>query len=302
MPIATHSPISSFQGESFRTQSTIELNPFAAPHRSPSQIMVQEAMIIAGRLAAKYCQARSLPVSFRGQEHPAQGCMEKYGSKEISDYAEKMVTEALLHVDPVSGSLADHAYQKLIPFQHSAFGSIDSKPHFSMGIEDGYVRTTSPLRRYQDMHTHYQIQSSILGTPLPFSSETTARIIERQDIIQKKTKIFQNISKRYWMLEFLRRQSFQEDKSLIAKDLGFTKNAFRPYNRKEDGKDNLHTAIVIKADYSGKPEVIVSLPYLGGFRGHMVPKDFHICEVGDEITVLVDCVAPDRGFFRLIEI
>lgn len=314
VPIAPHTPSASFQHRAFAHTTTIEVNPFAASSRSPSQVMVEEAMIIAGRVAAKYCTERSIPVSFRGQCTPIEGSLEKYGGHQddISLVAQSVLDEAVSLVDPISGILTDEiVYQKLLPYQSAAFGSTTPVSHFSMGIPDGYVKTTSPLRRYQDMHSHYQIQSSLLGeSRLPFSLDETMAIVQRQDLIHRQTRAFQNQSKRYWTLEFIRRQALlqRDEKSFVAPDPGLGKDAFLAFDRKKrsSGGDGglIYTAVVMKVmeDARFGPDVFCSLPYLGGFKTFITSRPGSKCQVGDRISVVVDYVCADRGYIRLLQI
>ena len=45
----------------------------------------------------------------------------------------------------------------------SAQASIDPKRHSGMGLE-AYSRATSPIRRYTDIITHFQIKNHLAGT------------------------------------------------------------------------------------------------------------------------------------------
>ncbi|CAA6659506.1 unnamed protein product [Spirodela intermedia] len=71
--------------------------------------------------------------------------------------------------------------------------------HGILGIP-GYVQFSSPIRRYVDLLAHYQRDS------LPFSATQMEGLVAAVNTQGKIARKLSNISLRYWLLEFLRRQ------------------------------------------------------------------------------------------------
>ena len=88
--------------------------------------------------------------------------------------------------------------------------SLQTKAHWQLGIPEGegYVRVTSPLRRYGDMVAHWNIKAALLaerngGRPYVFSEQWLTRFA--QDLLVREAQIdgSQQMDQRYWQLKFV---------------------------------------------------------------------------------------------------
>ncbi|KAI8816078.1 uncharacterized protein EV422DRAFT_501666 [Fimicolochytrium jonesii] len=183
---------------------TITLKPDAPGILSPAHMMVAECMIMAGRVAAKWCTEHNVPGIYRGQmsiiEHG-----HKLGRKEE---ATLLMKNAYAAIDKPSGVMPFMAYMNLVPLMPPAAVSATPIPHLSMGIGNntGYMKVTSPLRRYKDMVAHWNMKASMLGQPYPFGPEAVAEIATRLRELERRTSALNNRSNQHWSYEWLRRK------------------------------------------------------------------------------------------------
>ncbi|MEY2985435.1 MAG: hypothetical protein RLZZ568_2052 [Cyanobacteriota bacterium] len=149
---------------------------------SVSRQLVAEMMILAGEVAGRFCQAENIPVPFRGQPQP-----------------ELPPDEELLQLP--AGPVRECAVRRCMP--RSEVGITPSR-HASLGL-DVYSQATSPIRRYTDMLTHFQIKAYLRGDRLPFTRDEMQQILFSVMPSSKEASLVERQTNRYWGLEFLRR-------------------------------------------------------------------------------------------------
>ncbi|XP_047340876.1 ribonuclease II, chloroplastic/mitochondrial-like [Impatiens glandulifera] len=159
------------------------INLYVENQAEPAMRLVSEMMILCGEAIATYGSSNNIPLPFRGQPQ---------SNIDVSAFAH-------LPEGPVRSSAivrvmraAEMDFRK--PVRHGVLGL------------PGYVQFTSPIRRYMDLLAHYQVKAFLRSDSLPFSSgqlEGMASIVNMNVRIKKKLG---NISLRYWVLEYLRRQ------------------------------------------------------------------------------------------------
>lgn len=149
---------------------------------SVSRQLVAEMMILAGEVAGRFCQAENIPVPFRGQPQP-----------ELPPQDELLLLPA--------GPVRECAVRRCMP--RSEVGITPGR-HASLGL-DVYSQTTSPIRRYTDLLTHFQLKAHLRGDPLPFSGEEIQQILYSVMPSSKEASLVERQTNRYWGLEFLRR-------------------------------------------------------------------------------------------------
>jgi exoribonuclease-2 len=161
---------------------------------SPSRQLVAEMMILAGEVAGDYCQQNNLPVPFRGQPQP-----------------ELPPEEELLLLPP--GPVRSCALRRCMPRSEL---SITPNRHFSLGL-DTYTQVTSPIRRYTDLLTHFQIKAHLRGDKLPFSSEQIQEILYSVTSSTIEATSVERQTNRYWGLEYLRRNEGEIWQALLLR-------------------------------------------------------------------------------------
>ncbi|KAH5043271.1 hypothetical protein HBI74_014200 [Parastagonospora nodorum] len=117
----------------------------------PSHI-VEEMMILACSTAASWCTERKIPVIFRGTI--------AMPNSDASSSEESKLREMLSRLEQQQ----DRASYKLISQYMNSLGRAISHssplPHRIIAVP-GYVRVTSPLRRFSDMIAHWQIEAAL---------------------------------------------------------------------------------------------------------------------------------------------
>jgi hypothetical protein len=189
-PSLVHNFTQTSSPELFTGLPRISLSASTFAEASPAHRVISEIMVLAGRVAARFTKERGIPSLYRGQEPPAGGLAafdelhklkNEYGQLEASDVESRSI--------------------KFAP----GYVSIEPAKHCVMGITDdfGYVRATSPLRRYGDMVVHWQIKSALLpsshplgGKPPPFSRDELVKIALQTEPVAKAAK---NVGKRATM-------------------------------------------------------------------------------------------------------
>lgn len=151
---------------------------------SQSRQTVAEMMILAGEVAARYGEAHELAIPFRSQPEP-----------------ELPSDNELLQLP--SGWVRDSAIRRCMP--RSEMG-INPARHATLGL-DYYSQVTSPIRRYTDLLAHFQLKAHLRGESLPFSPEEMTELTQGVSTAAYEAVTVERQTKRYWALEFLRREA-----------------------------------------------------------------------------------------------
>ncbi len=181
--------------------------------------MVSDLMIIAGDVGASWCSERNIPIPYRGiLRNPEPASPPEVFKREVLDpkiaksgHAEQ--SDLLRYMRLVGQSQTSDR-----PLEHTALGL------------PAYCKATSPLRRYIDMYTHWQIEAairheaatgtSLVGGPtaddtyLPFSraqvEEYAAGAIHRE----RKIALAKTSSTRHWICQALFRAFYFQEATL----------------------------------------------------------------------------------------
>ncbi|KAG0225293.1 hypothetical protein BGW42_004505 [Actinomortierella wolfii] len=165
---------------------------------SPARMLVSEMMIIGGRVATEYLSRNGIPMLFRSQSPP----LAKYRGVIERIQQEKM--------DPKSAMLSLSDMLCIRPYITGAEITTEPKPHWMMGLRNGYAKVTSPLRRYGDMVAHWQLKGHLLGHSKPvFSRE---ELEPMADVIRERERVLgmmESWTTKMWLYELMRRRAAQ---------------------------------------------------------------------------------------------
>nr|WP_275973883.1 ribonuclease R family protein [Argonema galeatum] len=161
---------------------------------SSSRQMVAEMMILAGEVAARYGQTHQIALPFRGQPQP-----------------ELPSEEELLQLP--AGWVRSAAVRRCMPRSEM---SITPARHASLGL-DTYTQATSPIRRYTDLLTHFQIKAHLRGDRLPFSADELREVMMSVTAVSQEASLVERQTHRYWALEYLRRHSDRVWQALLLR-------------------------------------------------------------------------------------
>lgn len=163
---------------------------------SPAQMIVSECMILAARIAGSHLSSytSTVAVPYRGQEPPLSP-----NPQDLQD---------ILDVRDKSTGLIDPSeiFKRSITLQTANF-SLDPIGHWPMGIQGGigggYLRATSPLRRYSDLLVHWQLKSTLLRNKTdrpPFSIEEVKSMITFMENTTRLRTRTERRSRLFWRL------------------------------------------------------------------------------------------------------
>jgi exoribonuclease II len=149
--------------------------------------LVAEMMILAGEVAAKYGQDHHLPLPYRGQPQP------------------ELPPEEELILIPV-GPARSCAVRRCMP--RSEMSTSPSR-HAGLGLNT-YSQVTSPIRRYTDLISHFQIKAHLRGDELPFTIERLQEIMLGLGTNIYEANMVERQTNRYWTLEYFNRSTERE--------------------------------------------------------------------------------------------
>ncbi|KAH7102720.1 hypothetical protein BKA62DRAFT_829007 [Auriculariales sp. MPI-PUGE-AT-0066] len=161
--------------------------------------MVSESMIQAARVASVVASELGVPI-LRRQAPPVV-----YESPEHE-------AELLAMRDPYTGRIpVREAIVRNIGLQSSSY-TLKPAAHVMLGIADGegYARATSPLRRYLDLITHWQLKAGLLRaagvppTPL-FSDKLLQQLAAEQQTREHSVGRAMDENERFWAIEYIQR-------------------------------------------------------------------------------------------------
>ncbi len=156
---------------------------------SPSHRLVQEFMILANHIAAKFSLRNDVPIIYRCQEMP------------LDD------VHSVVNYDPIE---FDQQVRKMKRTRLSTYPD----PHFGLGL-DLYTQISSPLRRYADMVIQRQIAATLAETPLPYTQQELFGVLDNVERVAARNRALERDSHKRWMLEYLKR-------NFLGKILGAT--------------------------------------------------------------------------------
>jgi hypothetical protein len=186
-----------------------------SPTAASANMLVQEFMILAGHVAGKFCAERGIAVPYRGNAAPfvPRSALGK------GETAEAVMQRLILSRDPENMASDPFAIMSLGLFYRPAAPSVKPVDHWSLGLrgsEGGYVRATSPLRRFGDMLCHWQIKAALLEPGASAKPPMNAQSMLRQSqLADEKARRIRNLSRSanvYWICTFLKEASALDDR------------------------------------------------------------------------------------------
>ena len=96
--------------------------------------------------------------------------------------------------------------RRAIQLQSSRY-TLEPAGHWTLGIAEGegYTRATSPLRRYGDLVTHWQIKHMLLHKKPLFSSEEMQTVFDHIGVNEERWKRIEQTHGKWWALAFIKR-------------------------------------------------------------------------------------------------
>ena len=144
---------------------------------SGARMVVSECMKAACRVASRWSSEHGVPMLRRTSKPPI--CLE-----------DPQAIQKLLAMRDSDGYVDFYAVQKSKLFIPPVEHTLEPAMHWSMGVPDGegYIRVTSPLRRYNDLVAHWQIKHALLNPGTNTSLFSPAWLEEYGPEIKKQEK------------------------------------------------------------------------------------------------------------------
>lgn len=163
-----------------------------------SRRIIAEAAKLACRVTSRFGLENDLPL------------LRRHGPPFIPRSAKDLRT--LMEARTPDGYVEPHTVAKYIAFNRRTTYTLEPKGHFSLGIPEGegYVRATSPLRRYSDLMVHWQLHHALLGRAAntakpPFSDDDMERYKHELTGFELLEKALLHHHERYWQALYVHR-------------------------------------------------------------------------------------------------
>ena len=229
---------------------------------SPARRVIEEVMVTACRVAGRFCTEIGLPGLYRTQ-HPPKATDDLGYQSFQSDPTAELDLKQMLRLG--------------LTFSRSSY-SVDPTDHNALAVsakDGGYIRTTSPLRRFTDMIMHWQIKHALLpGSKGPLISHETMQDYADQMLQRElKARRFSQQSEAYWVAKFVDLWlKFRKDEPILQSIPGVV------------------TTAPVFSSYIREMETRVFLPKIGRAGYLYTPRGEGVPGIGADVTVKVDSV------------
>lgn len=174
------------------------------PHANSAKASVAEFMILAGRVSSSWSASRSIPIYYRGQHGFDEKGLEKLSKlNDRWNYSSVLSERIVFHSSILSTTPMEHGF---LGISTRRALTASSQGYGDLLTNSGYTRSTSPLRRFPDLLSHWQIKASLRGDKkLPFSIEDLEESIPFVMRMERWHQSISKLSQRYWTAAYLYR-------------------------------------------------------------------------------------------------
>jgi len=229
---------------------------------SPARRVIEEVMVTACRVAGRFCTANGLPGLYRTQQPP-----------NVTDELGYQTFQS----NPTTELDLKQVLRLGLTFNRSTY-SVDPTDHDALAVsakDGGYIRTTSPLRRFTDMIMHWQIKHALLpGSKGPLISRETMQEYADQMLNRElKARRFSQQSETYWVAKFVDLWlRFRKDEPVLQSLPGVV------------------TTKPIFSSYIREMETRIFLPKIGRTGYLYTPRGTDVPGIGADVMVKMDSV------------
>lgn len=192
----------------YRGHPSIRLTVGMEQRYGLASFMVSEIMQLANNATARFCGKNNIAAPFRVMEYD-------FNRSDMINHFQKVIFPQRDNLGCIDYELGLRYMTFLGPTRMSS----SPKPHRLLGLEHGYVRATSPLRRYSDMIAHWQIQTYLLGKN-PRTHKQLQNIIPEMDRGERLASFTAKDSRRFWGTVVVGR-ILETDKSKLPRVMEF---------------------------------------------------------------------------------
>lgn len=204
-------PETSGEQKSSTGRTIVPADPYikVAYENSNGCSIVSNSMVLAGEIAAHWCATRGIPIPYRKDVHGETNSTAAY------EYATKEIYPLIAQgIEPKPAQR-----QELARLTGGIELSTTPGPYFMLGL-DKYAKVTSPLRRFSDLITHWQIHAGLaheakvgrrlcpdkdsLEEILPFTSSTLPHTLSLLQLREKMARTVAHGSKDWILIALIR--------------------------------------------------------------------------------------------------
>ena len=155
---------------------------------SPGRMLVEEIMIMANWLMARYLAENQMPAVFRSQPEPRERLYKGNGGTMYQNWMQRrFLSRFVLGFQP--------------------------EKHSGLGL-NAYVTATSPIRKYFDLVTQRQIRA-VLGMERPYTSDEIDKVIQQLALPMGNVSRTQFGRQRYWLLKYLEQHFGRKEEAIV---------------------------------------------------------------------------------------
>ncbi|KAI9439924.1 hypothetical protein H4582DRAFT_2056599 [Lactarius indigo] len=160
---------------------------------SGSRQIVAEAAQVANRVASIFGRDHGIPLARRSLASPAG--------------IDAVLADLLKLRDTTTGWVDFFEVRRRAIRPTSGRYTLEPAEHWALGIAEGegYTRATSPLRRYGDLVTHWQIKHALLHKQPLFSAREMQSAFEYIGAREQRWKWVEQSHTRWWAMAFVKR-------------------------------------------------------------------------------------------------
>ncbi|KAK2462972.1 hypothetical protein APHAL10511_005024 [Amanita phalloides] len=238
-----------------------------------SRRIIAEAAKLACRVASRF-----------GLENGNLPLLHRHVSRFVANSPEDL--SKLLEARTPDGYVESYLGFKYVSLTPASTYSLLPKEHFFLGIPDGegYVRSTSPLRRYSDLMVHWQLHHALLGNRAashkpPFSSDDVEKYRLELLRYESVTRTLMKMHGKYWTNLFIHR--WTEDVGLGRIDPDKSVEGGNPMQRLYGRTINTPMLNMEARSY----KVTIQVPTIGVRGALELPHDKKEMEIGTLLNV-----------------
>ncbi|KAF8969206.1 hypothetical protein BDZ97DRAFT_1796568 [Flammula alnicola] len=246
-----------------------------------SHNLVSEMMKLASRVASRVALDNNVPIIRRALDP--------------SIFASEVDVDELLKLRTPHGYIAGKEFVKICAFSTSGRYTLLPKQHAHIGIPEGegYSRATSPLRRYLDLVSHWQLHHILLGPNAPprppFGVDELEKLAVEAEIQEPLIRRMHKANDYFYALMYIKR--FAADTAMgVERPFGDPLASVKAW-----------TMQLPKKNPENKMDVKVYLPDLG-IQAHMpdLPAELHDMPLGTNLQVKIKTIEMGLRRTRLV--
>ena len=195
-------------------------DPREKTYTPPSHQVVADLMLIAGEVASKWCAERGIPIAYSGS----------LSNPHLATVQQKFMADVYKPTVAKYGYCPPNLEYRRLMYMGGTTTSAEPRAHEYLNLSK-YTKVTSPLRRYNDLFSHWQIDAAIrqearIGTSLlgntddsflPFSLAEAKEVISELNIRFKHTAHLKKHARHHWIVQWFNRAYYFNESPLPEK-------------------------------------------------------------------------------------